>query len=197
MEISFCTSAVKWGDVATWVSGLATVAAVFIALLLPYFSRKREEKLADLRVALLLQPSFGELNAAVVELTNWIGALDKYKQDAYLHSPEKDLLLRNFREVATKHHAAMAASSSLAVNVLYCIAWSQKIIAEIETMFPNMEVETIFEEKHQRRLFELLVVLRTFSTAACFNLDAALGDSLKIPEEVEAVFNGLSAGDED
>lgn len=39
----FCPQAVEWGDVATWVSGFGTLAAVIVAMYLAYRARAREE----------------------------------------------------------------------------------------------------------------------------------------------------------
>lgn len=136
--------AIDWGDVATWLSSIATTAAVFVALHVAAAEGRRsaaeaeraarqrsdDDELNDYRTALLVQPSLANAHAAcggVLRLMK--SGIDDFSMQ------EKNVLLdlHAFQHLAGMADHAKSASSGLSANLLRAIAYSQQMVIAIDT----------------------------------------------------------------
>lgn len=130
---------IHWGDVATWVSSIATFTAVGVALYIPRHevnARRREkveeQSIEDFRVSLLLGP----LVAAVIVASEAVVVYAMDTKGFFLESEKDSLLDRDiFKRMGDAAGVSERASPNLSVWLLQTIAFSREMEAAIEDCF--------------------------------------------------------------
>lgn len=198
----------RFGDLATWVSGLAAAAAVIVALVLSGRDTRRRERerreeaaLADFRACALLQPIFSHLVAVATVMPSRIDEL-KTSYNGTLRPAEEMLELDTIRRAQGYVDLARNLSRDLAVHVLSAFAWCsvfEQFVADVFfrtdgtrlTVNPGVVTRLdVFvmagEEKSRRQLQIAAATLKGYAERAEAKMRAVVGSDIGLPAGVFA-----------
>jgi hypothetical protein len=194
---------VHWGDVATWVSAIASFGAVATALLISGKEARRarmgdadSQRIQAFRVGLLLHPVFAHLMAVLRVVPERIDRLEVGDHGAWSDLDE-EMCLPAIRGVVEQIALAGEIPESLAVNVLSTLAWCRIFERSVFDAFDRTEMtyedgETTVREHRfvldspdgKRQLGYAITALKAFAESAFSQTDAVVGDSIALPEHL-------------
>ncbi len=145
MQGLFCPNAVAWGDVATWVSGVATAATVGVALWLAGREARRrkadklaDEGMSDFRASVLLLPAFEHFEAVTRVLPARILHLEA-RYNGNLRKASELLELEAVESLRSHVDLASALSRKLSTPVLGTFAWCLMLRQSLEDVYERKE----------------------------------------------------------
>lgn len=184
---------IRWGDVATWASSIATAAAVIVALRIASkegqraaedartreLERAQAAALEDFRVSVLVLPALANAIAAsggvVQTLATGVMEFPQDQRDQFLE-------VAAFTHLASLAADAKGASASLAFNLLSCVSYAHQMVLTRDTCFELEPVNVlnrllprnyVFTGPAARRHIEFTAhLVLSYATAA--KLDAEL-----------------------